>query len=344
MPTLQRYADDMPISSSQSGFTDVLDWLGFLAAREYLAQLLVNVHAVTAQEAANRCTQVIPHVRIAAAYIRQSLEGPPDISFLPAYYAILNLMKVYVLLGPRHADLAKNRWHGATYDPQGKDSRSVLTEEIVVKNGGVFPLFYETLTGSKLRRTPVRLRVGDFLHSVSGVWFEYNLATGQHPGVCNLAFDVLAIGGKHRLRCIVATPHPLPRGQLQCMRTFRQDPTNKNLYLGPFVTNSAPEVISAIRAGIRTELLYRVEPKRTYAMMTPSKILLPQELPIAFLFFYMSSVVRYRPEYFARLRDSKFWPVLSSARLHSFLDFLLAFWSFMHKKNFYINAPLYSPG
>jgi hypothetical protein len=50
--------------------------------------------------------------------------------YLPAYYAILNLMKVGVLLGPRHADLPKNRTHGASYNPEGKDSRSILTEEI----------------------------------------------------------------------------------------------------------------------------------------------------------------------------------------------------------------------
>jgi hypothetical protein len=333
----------MPVTSSQSGFTDVLDWLSFLTARDYLEQLLVITHGVPPQDTVKRCAQIIPHVRSAAAYIRQSLEGPPEISFLPAYYAILNLMKVYVLLGPRHADLAKNRWHGATYDPQGKDSRSVLTEEIVVKSGGVFPLFYETLTGRKFRQTSIRLRVGDFLNSVSGVWFEYNLATGQHPGHCQLKFELQAIGGKNRLKCLVATPIPVPKGRLQCMGSFRQDPANKNIYIGPLVANQAvPTVINAIRAGIRTELLYRVEPKKTYAMMTRAKILLPQELPIAFLFFYMSSVVRYRPEYFARLRDSKFWPVISSARLHSFLDFLLAFWSFAHKKNFFINAPLYA--
>jgi hypothetical protein len=212
-----------------------------------------------------------------------------------------------------------------------------------VKSGGVFPLFYETLTGRKFSQTSVRLRIGDFLNSVSGVWFEYNLATGQHPGHCQLKFELQTIGGKNRLRCLVATPIPVPKGRLQCMGSFRQDPANRNIYIGPLVPNQAvPTVINAIRAGIRTALLYRVEPKKTYAMMTRAKILLPQELPIAFLFFYMSSVVRYRPEYFARLRDSRFWPVISSARLHSFLDFLLAFWSFAHKKNFFINAPLYA--
>jgi hypothetical protein len=113
---IQRFEQDEVITSSQNGLVDILDWLGFLCASEYLVALLRNSHQMSPTDAVKRSAKIIPHVRLAVGYIRQSQEGPPELSFLPAYYAILNLMKVYVLLGPRHADLATNRWHGATYD------------------------------------------------------------------------------------------------------------------------------------------------------------------------------------------------------------------------------------
>jgi hypothetical protein len=176
----------------------MLDWLGFLCAKDYLAHLLQRAHGLSAKEARARALLIIPHVRIAISYIRQSLDGPSEISFLPAYYAILNLMKVYVLLGPRHADLPKHRWHGATYDVHGKDSQSVLTEIITLKKGGVFPLFYQTITGKSLTTKNLRLQMKDILPYVSGVTHEYELATGFKSLSCLLNLDYVSKQNKMR--------------------------------------------------------------------------------------------------------------------------------------------------
>jgi excinuclease UvrABC nuclease subunit len=82
-----------------------------------------------------------------------------------------------------------------------------------------------------------------------------------------------------------------------------------------------------------------VNSKTTTSVITSNRTLqYPQELPTALLFFYMSSIVRYRPEFFARLKDSKYWPLISSARVHAFLDFLMAAWCYFQKRNYFIIA------
>jgi hypothetical protein len=335
---LQRYETDEVLSSSQNGFIDLVDWLGFLSAREYLVGVLRTTHSLSALEAMKRSEQIIPHVRLASGYIQQSLDGPPELSFLPAYYAILNLMKVYVLLGPRHADLPRNRWHGATYDVGGKDSHSVLTEEIVLKKGGVFPLFYECITGRSLTSTKLKLRIRDFLGYVTGITYEYTLATGARSPIRAVHFAPLNNNGSQIIQAQVVGRADVPAGRPHCLRDYKPVRGNPLLYLGPIIGN--PQAwTSEVRQSVATHLLYRVTPKHTYTIIgTRQNVEFPQELPIALLFFYMSSVVRYRPELFSRLRDSKFWPVLSCARVHSFLDFLVAFWSFVHRRNYYINS------
>jgi hypothetical protein len=59
---------------------------------------------------------------------------------------------------------------------------------------------------------------------------------------------------------------------------------------------------------------------------------LPEELPIAIALFHISSVVRYKPEFFARIRNSKYWPVVGAARQHILYKFLLLFSSFVRQE------------
>src|ERR1700735_462738 len=167
--SILRYPADEVVTSTQNGFVDVLDWLGFLSAKDYLLEVLVKVHGLSPPDAKRRAVQIIPHVRIASGYIEQSLEGPRDLAFLPAYYAILNLSKVYVLFGRRHSDLRGHRTHGASYSVERKDSRSVLTEVITLHPKGVFPLFHETLTARPFRTKRIDLELKTLLPCITGI-------------------------------------------------------------------------------------------------------------------------------------------------------------------------------
>ena len=61
--------------------------------------------------------------------------------------------------------------------------------------------------------------------------------------------------------------------------------------------------------------------------VTGGEIRMPEEFPIVLWFFYLSSIVRYRPEFFVGLQDSRFWPVVLAARKHALITFLEVFLS-----------------
>ena len=205
--TILRYPTNNVVTTGQDRFLDMSDWLGFLCAEEYLVQLLRQSHGFSANEARSRARLIIPHVRIALAYVQQALDGPREISFLPAYYAILNLMKVYVLLGPLYDRVPRQRWHGATYEGHSKDSQSILTEVITLRHSGAFPLFYRTITGKILTATKVKLQMKDVLPYVNGVAYEYKLATGDEWLLCPLNLShVSKQNGQHPLARVGRLP------------------------------------------------------------------------------------------------------------------------------------------
>jgi hypothetical protein len=125
-----RYADIAGFQTPRDPMADLLVHLEYLAARDYAIELLTTRHGIATGDAKNRAKLIEPHVRVAAAYIEQALQSRPEVSFLPAYYAILNLTKIYILFGQHHEELSKNRWHGAAYPGFEKDSRTLGTWQI----------------------------------------------------------------------------------------------------------------------------------------------------------------------------------------------------------------------
>jgi hypothetical protein len=349
--SLMRYPTNNTAISTQNGFVDLHDWLGFLCAKSYLHDLLVRTHGFTSSTAERRAKSIIPHVRVARGYIQQSLEGPKELAFLPTYYSILNLSKVAVLLGPRHADLSTQRLHGASYDPNLTDPRSVLTDAIKVHNRGVFPLFHETLTGRAAITKSLRLEIKEILPCVSGISHEYVLATGRVARFCGLQFGLRLNAPNQHLAATVFTSTTSAHGMVPattrcvvpCLDSFKHRKGHPpSVLMGPKFDEQNGALDAQVTMHVKRYLLLRRSDERfnrSYALMGPNKIEFPEEIPIWLLFYYMSSVVRYKPEFFSRLKDSKYWPPLSAATTHSFLDFLLAFWSYMHKMNYFLVAP-----
>ena len=332
-----RYPEDQLVVSDQEPFSDVLDLLGFLCSRDYLGDLIVKKHKLTRQQSKSRTTLIIPYIKIASDYIRQSLEGPKNISFLPAYYAILNLMKVYILLSPKYDDLKHNRWHGATYKIHSKDSKSILYEKITIKNSGTIPLFYESITGQKIPRGDNHILIGEILPYVTGIEHEYNLATGNKSQICELRLDFFDRGGNRPRIKIKNWDDSVPKRKLKILKEFKAHPSEKNIFLGKIINNEQNN-IEEFRDHLRSFLIYNIHHQATYTPICAKNIMMPQELPIVLLFFYMSNIVRYKPDYLTKIMDTKYWPLLSLARKHSFYKFINLFWAFMHQSNYFIKS------
>jgi len=72
------------------------------------------------------------------------------------------------------------------------------------------------------------------------------------------------------------------------------------------------------------------------SILTPisaKDVMMFEEMPIILSVFHLGSVCRYKPDFFERLLDSKFGPVVISARTNLILRYLILFWSFMNQNH-----------
>jgi hypothetical protein len=137
---LLRYPKRGGFNTARDPLADLLELLNLLTAKAYLLDILTTANDVPLADARKRAPHIIPHVRTAAGFLEQALQGSSDLSLLPAYYAVLNLLKVYILFSPMHAALSRNMRHGASYDVDAKDSQNLLTERVTLHSRGVIPL------------------------------------------------------------------------------------------------------------------------------------------------------------------------------------------------------------
>ena len=320
--------------------TDLLALIEALGSQEYTQDRLRSIHGFSAVEAKRRSQHIAPLIHTALGFIHQAFEGPAHLSFLPIYYAVLNLAKVYVLVGPHHAVLAKNRWHGAVYLGHQKDSQNLLTESVTVKTQGTLPLFYLTLTDLTITKDLV-LPMSNIYPYIVDISFEYQLATGTSSRLARVEFPIRPAPPGMQFPVIAhvtpySGPDQVPLRHLKLLKGFKTEPGNVNHFRGINISNDARGV-SNLRSTIRPFLLYAA----TNYVATPicsSHLLLPEEFPIIVMYFHLSNVIRYKPEFLAKLRNSKYWPMLLAARRHSLMKFLTLFWSFFHQQSLLLHS------
>ena len=348
-----RYEEYFGITSCLNPMDDMVTLVESLGSLDYLRDVMAERHSLKSKSDAKRAQAVVHHVGVALDYIDQALAGSRDVSFLPVYYSMLNLAKVYVLLGPLHVDLPTQRWHGVKHDVGGRDSRTLMTERVTIKPKGAIPLLYATLTGKPVGRTDVELKLRDFYGYIGDIGAEFSLVTGEHSSLCEFLIDdadsvtqatphvlLMPLPGRHRVslneakvlkgtwsRC-EPEPYRFPGVRIA---------TGSAMYKGQSVsTTRNVDPVRRIRAQLNTHLLHHPREDIVYTPCSRRRLEFPEELPIILLFYHMSSVVRYKPEFLARVRDSRYWPLLLAARRHCLLKFLLLFWSFVHQKTLII--------
>ena len=213
-----------------------------------------------------RAREVIPYIKVALKYLDQSMCGPKEVGLLPAYYALLNLAKVYVLLGPRRADLPSQQWHGASYKVSSKDSHSLLTEAIELMPKGAIPLFYETITGQKLpfrkkkNRATLRLRLGDIYPFVSGITAEYAMMTKSSSRFASIGCYLQDTTRRRAIPIVQLTPNPRSTREVKLLIGFSKSTLNLggpavDTFSGRSIRTGGSELLS-FRKQLRTFLIY----------------------------------------------------------------------------------------
>jgi YaaC-like protein len=307
--------------------------LKFLTSVEYVVQLLTSKHAVSKEQAVQRARRVVPYAQTALFYLTQAAHGPDEVAGLPAYYAALNLIKVCILFGKHHARLDQNRHHGAQYDVLKKQSRSLWSEEIVLHPQGAIPLYYETITGQRILRKRV-LRLRELYCYIPDVAAEWQLATGSPARLAGLGLQLeKQDDGTFRVVASLALPRghrSLRRVDLQILLGFTAKPGEPNVFVSNRTFAGTTPTQQLFANCFDPLWAYRSgAADRTVTPIYSGQLVLFQELPVILALFHLSSVVRYKPEFHVKLRDSKFGPVIATITSDVQAKLLYMIWSYL---------------
>ena len=348
MTIIARYDEISTVSTPLNPIDDLMSWISGLASVGYTSDILKTVHKMAIRAQITSGARLISvHAGNTIGFLDQAFSGPPDVSFLPFYYAILNLSKIYIIASGRANDLLHNRHHGASYDVS-KSRKGLLTDEIILRGGGVFPLFYQVLTHQAWRWSNKPIRLADVYPFIPGISFEYNQAFGLQSRVQSIT---LRLNGNPssgftlvgELLALESGLHPLAhnRRYLKIFTGLRsQSNQPKRFASDKIMVSTDAEARARLLSHTKRHLLYNIvrdTPFRqlagTYTPLSASHIEMAEEIPIWLAFFHLSNVVRYKPDALAQIKDSAAWPMLLCLQKHALLRFLVVFWSFMQQRN-----------
>lgn len=344
---LARYPRRQACSSPLDPLEDCAAWIRGLRSKGHAEDLLRTKHGQTSAAIIRDAARAIAqHAETASDLIEQALAGRSTVSYLPLYYAMLNLAKMAVIFSGRLAALHKQRHHGATWSGLRSQSHGLLTDHITLLAEGALPLFYETITGQHWAATvghqwpapgtakPKRkIELRDVYRCIPCVGFEFVQAFGESDDLIELERLRLLENppGGWTLHLSIAAPHA---GSLRRYPFLRALSRRKSEFSSPTVTATdaaAAHAALARHAGVPWHLLYDGQVHGRPYWMTPKvikRIAFPSEFEVLLAFFHLGNVVRYDPERLARLMDSKACSTIEVLRRHGALHFLLYAWSY----------------
>jgi len=349
---IHRYKKHRIVSSSLDPLQDVVSWVKGFQSEQFLKEIVKERHSTSSFGAVmvnERISTSCAHIATACAYLDQALNGPESVSFLPLYYAFLNLAKVYVILGPYAKLLRTQRRHGVSYDPTGQ-GKDLLKEKVQLWNQGAIPLFYLTITGNALPHgTTIEMsQVYPYLFDVGA---EYEMITGKHSSLRPASIKVKEDAGYWRIECTleegqIPLPHANDRKYLPAIKGLRRYKGNTKVLVSKrFPDDKGMPPIDSLRNTISTFLICAISsnppegPEFIYPVFLPisKKPWLPfEEFLILLAFFHLSSVIRYHPEFHQDLMQSRYWPMLLVLIRHATYKFLLLFFSFIMQESTYV--------
>ncbi len=192
---VKQYEKKLYASTPLSRFDDALDMISLLTVPEVVTKILRESHGVPAQRSKEIVKRISQHANTANLYSRLCLSSEPEISFLPGYYAILNLLKIVSFCGPYRTQFDNHsRWHGATHNFRDKRSRSLLTDEIRVRKGGALALYYKTLTDVEIVKDH-KISLERVYRDISCISAEYTYIAGIEDKLMRVKFAADKSGG-----------------------------------------------------------------------------------------------------------------------------------------------------
>jgi len=285
-----------------------------------------------------------------AGFLQQAFAGPVEVSFLPLYYAILSLSKIYILLRGKRTELLRNGYHGASFG--NKPCQNILNADIALKQGGIIPLFYETITSSKFSGPDLNVKLGELLPYIKGISNEFMVTFSNRFYYRPVLFEVLE--QSHDQYSLVITlpsledegkrnPKDLDLNYLQVLNSIDLIKKSKTEYQSKekLIASSIKEAEEKFCTSINRFLLSPevnnfgfTDELSAVTPISNHQILMFPEFPILLTFFYLSNIVRYKPEDLFKFKDSKAWGLLLALKTEATISYLNLFLSYLYQTNY----------
>lgn len=336
-----------------------LSWIRGLRSVGLCADLLTRHHGFTAGRATRDAAKAIAaHAEVAVALLEQALAGPAHVSYVAAYYGLLDLAKIVVVASGALPALKREKFHGMSWTGVNTAAQDLQTDHITLHDRGAGALFYRALTDAPWL-TPARTRRKVFMRDVypyiQCISFEYSQIYGI-SGLAPLTCEVKATGEKegHAELTFYGTPAPATLGRSHFKLLAGLKKKSDSTYVSePIRFNTRDELFERAHEAIRRRfLLYshkdsaplgafaifqgsapsmrpNVQFHGFYTPASNSTLLLPEELPILLAFFHLGNVARYDPARLARLRDSRACSIIDVLLSEGVFAFIVSVWSYL---------------
>ena len=333
---IARYDKINQVVASLDPLESILCWVKGLRSKGYVIDMLIEHHGFkTLESAKKRALLISEHAELATKYLDQGFNGPIEISFLPIYYGLLDLAKIYVLATESFplSRFVENRWHGASYKI-GR-SRKFQNDYVTLKPKGAISLFYEVITGTNIT-TKHNIKVSDIYPLIKDISYEYGELHGKDLRFqdCQLAFkgdssdgfylelilkgDIKKAAGKRAVNKFLQDFHKIAKNKYETKRLKGVD-----------ASIAESSLKKSIKRYLISEMEFSNHEIATSLPLSGKGVLFPEELPILLAFFHLSSIVRYDPSYIFLLKDSAEWGMLQALSKQGSYKFLKLFWSYM---------------
>ena len=350
-----RYDSTKIVSTRLDPLSDISSWFAGLRSRGYVDDILKEIHGFSIKTEIDRASKAISsHAEDAVNLLEQGFLGLPEVSFLPIYYALLNIAKIYIILKGKQSELEQQRLHGASYNP--KSSRDLMAEEITLHKNGAIPLYFQSITNQHLvgNKTKFSIKMNEIYPFIRSISHEFSEIYKPKPIYYPISIDLEGDDKKgYRLKANVASKthmQNINKRYIKVLNGFDLVPkvretkkgrvinlTGYDFYITRLINDSKENAErQLVKQYLKRYLLSLVVQGNSVSTITPissNRLTLPEELPILLAFHHMSNVVRYNPEMLGQLKDSKAWTILLTLSRHGALSFLELSWSAIQQKN-----------
>ncbi|EKD52654.1 MAG: hypothetical protein ACD_61C00282G0016 [uncultured bacterium] len=339
METLSRYDNVSIVRTKLDPIQDVLCWIGGLRSKGYVERILRDIHGYKIKSSIEpRALSISRHAETAVNLLNQGLNGPVETSFLPIYYGLLNLSKIYIICSKNYIKLKQrhNRKHGAEHRPHHGRPRYFMKDRVLLKKRGAIPLLYNTITGFDIPSKEYVVELKDVYPYIVDVSFEHNfLHSERRLQICQFGIERNDAAG-HFLRASFLSDQ---------IKGCQNKSINQSLFglskeisdgtfRSPRIIGNYDLVSKQLKNNFRRYLLYDYidnDNLYSYVPLSSKQLLLPEEIPLILAFFHLSNIVRYNPDLLFELMDSQEWSMIQALSRHGALRFMTLFWSYFQK-------------